>query len=87
MFTSKTGTVRWETTMAGADGLQFRVCGPDGWRNSAFFADGMALARYQAEYERFLRASGYSVSRVNDRRSRGDRRAFPRPDAERRRPA
>jgi hypothetical protein len=28
----------------------------------------MALVRFQAEYERFLRASGYTVSPVSDRR-------------------
>lgn len=86
MFTSDVGTVRWITTMAGADGLAFSVSGPDNWRNSSFFTDPMALVRFQAEYERFLRANGYSVSLVNDRRRRGERRAFPRGD-DRRRPA
>jgi hypothetical protein len=85
MFTSDSGTVRWVTTVAGAEGLEFSVSGPDNWRNSSLFRDPMALVRFQAEYERFLRASGYSVSLVNDRRWRADRRAFPRPDAERRR--
>ena len=86
MFTSDSGTVRWMTTVAGAEGLEFSVSGPDNWRNSSFFSDPMALVRFQAEYERFLRANGYSVSLVNDRRSRAERRAVPRGD-DRRRPA
>jgi hypothetical protein len=85
MFTSDAGTVRWITTMVGAQGMQFSVSGPEAWRNSSFFSDPMALLRFQTEYERFLRASGYEVSLVNDRRWRGDRRAFPRPGSERRR--
>jgi hypothetical protein len=44
----------------------------------------MALLRYQAEYERFLRASGYDVSLVNDRRWRADRRERPRTGRDRR---
>jgi hypothetical protein len=44
----------------------------------------MALVRFQAEYERFLRASGYTVSPVEDRRSRGERRAHGRGDDRRR---
>jgi len=87
MFTSDSGTVRWVTTVAGTAGLEFSVSGPDSWRNTSLFADPMALMRYQAEYERFLRASGYSVSLVNDRRWRAERRAFPRPESDRRRPA
>ena len=87
MFTSDSGTVRWVTTVAGTEGLEFSVSGPDSWRNTSLFTDPMALMRYQAEYERFLRASGYSVSLVNDRRWRAERRAVPRPDAERRRPS
>lgn len=84
MFTSDGGTVRWMTTKAGADGLAFSVSGPDQWRSSSFFPDPMALARFQAEYERFLRANGYSVSLVNDRRRRGERREWPRPVEDRR---
>jgi hypothetical protein len=87
MFTSDSGTVRWVTTVAGAEGLEFSVSGPDHWRNSSLFTDPLALVRYQAEYERFLRANGYSVSLVNDRRWRGERRSLPRSEAERRRPA
>jgi hypothetical protein len=87
MFTSDAGTVRWITTMAGTEGLEFSVSGPDSWRNSSLFRDPMALVRFQAEYERFLRANGYSVSLVNDRRWRGERRAVPRPSEERRRSA
>jgi len=86
MFTSDAGTVRWITTMAGAEGLEFSVSGPDSWRNSSLFRDPMALVGFQAEYERFLRANGYAVSLVNDRRRRGERRAFGRGD-DRRRPA
>jgi hypothetical protein len=85
MFTSDAGTVRWVTTMTGVEGLEFSVSGPEAWRNSSFFSDPMALLRFQKEYERFLRASGYEVSLVTDRRWHGDRRVFPRPDAERRR--
>ena len=84
MFTSDSGTVRWITTVAGAEGLEFSVSGPDNWRNSSFFADPMALVRFQAEYERFLRANGYSVSLVNDRRLRAERREWPRPGEDRR---
>jgi hypothetical protein len=85
MFTNGAGTVRWITTMAGAEGLEFSVSGPDNWRNCSLFRDPMALVRFQAEYERFLRANGYSVSLVNDRRLRGERRSSPRPGADRRR--
>jgi hypothetical protein len=85
MFTSETGTVRWVTTMAGTECLEFSVAGPDHWRNSSLFTDPMALVRFQTEYERFLCSSGYAVSLVNDRRWRGDRRAAPRPGADRRR--
>jgi hypothetical protein len=84
MFTSDTGTVRWVTTIAGTEGLAFSVSGPDNWRNCSLFADPLALVRFQAEYERFLRASGYSVSAVDDRRSRGERRAYSRGDDRRR---
>jgi hypothetical protein len=85
MFTSDAGTVRWVTTIAGDAGLEFSVSGPEAWRNSSFFTDPIALLRFQTEYERFLRASGYSVSLVNDRRWRGERRAALRPGADRRR--
>jgi hypothetical protein len=78
MFTSATSTVRWETSIAGSDGLEFRVSGPDGWRNSKVFPDSIALLRFQAEYERFLRENGYQLSLVNDRRWRRDRRQRPR---------
>jgi len=84
MFTSVAGTVRWITTMTGTEGLEFSVSGPDSWRNSSLFRDPMALVRFQAEYERFLRENGYSVSLVNDRRRRGERRAFGRGDDRRR---
>jgi hypothetical protein len=84
MFTSDAGTVRWITTLAGTEGLEFSVSGPDSWRNSSLFRDPIALVRFQAEYERFLKASGYSVALVNDRRRRGERRAFPRGDDRRR---
>lgn len=86
MFTSEKGTVRWVTTIAGTQGLEFSVSGPETWRNSSHFTDPMALLRFQTEYERFLRDSGYEVSLVNDRRWH-DRRACSRPGSERRRPA
>jgi hypothetical protein len=85
MFTSDAGTVRWETSIAGAFGLEFKVSGPDNWCNSSYFADPMALVRFQAEYERFLRASGFEVSLVNDRRWRSERRHVARPADDRRR--
>ena len=84
MFTSDSGTVRWITTVAGTEGLAFSVSGPDNWRNSSFFKDPIALIRFQAEYEHFLKASGYAVSLVNDRRWRNDRRAAARGDDRRR---
>jgi len=84
MFTSGAGTVRWVTTIAGTEGLAFSVAGPDNWRNCSLFADPLALVRFQAEYERFLRASGYTGSPVEDRRSRGERRAHGRGDDRRR---
>jgi hypothetical protein len=84
MFTSAAGTVRWVTTIAGTERLEFSVAGPEAWRNSSYFADPMALLRFQTEYERFLRDSGYEVSLVNDRRWR-DRRSTVRPGADRRR--
>jgi hypothetical protein len=83
MFTSESGTVRWVTTGAGANGLEFSVAGPDNWRNSSHFDDPMALVRFQAEYERFLTDNGFSLSLVTDRRWR----AIARPDGDRRRPA
>jgi hypothetical protein len=87
MFTSDAGTVRWVTTTAGANGLEFSVSGPDAWRNSSRFEDPMALVRFQAEYERFLRDNGFCLSLVANRRWRGERRAAPRPgSADRRRP-
>jgi hypothetical protein len=86
MFTSEMGTVRWITRVAGADGLEFSVSGPDSWRNSSLFRDPIALVRFQSEYERFLRENGYAVSLVNDRRRRDERRACARGD-DRRRPA
>jgi hypothetical protein len=84
MFTSNAGTVRWVTTIAGAEGLEFSVSGPDAWRNSSLFKDPMALVRFQAQYEHFLRENGYSVSLVNDRRWRDERRERPRESADRR---
>jgi hypothetical protein len=84
MFTSESGTVRWVTTLVGDDGLEFSVSGPDNWRNSSLFKDPMALVHFQAEYARFLCANGYSVSLVNDRRWRGERREWPRPGEDRR---
>lgn len=85
MFTSDSGTVRWVTTVVDTEGLEFSVSGPDNWRHSQFFGDPMALVRFQAEYERFLRQSGYTVSLVNDRRWRGERRSSARAGADRRR--
>ena len=85
MFTSDAGTVRWVTTMTGTEGLEFSVSGPEAWRNSSLFTDPIALLRFQTEYERFLRASGYEVSLVNDRRWRAERRALPREGSDRRR--
>jgi hypothetical protein len=84
MFTSDAGTVRWITTMSGAQGLEFSVSGPEDWRNSSFFTDPMSLLRFQTEYERFLRANGYEVSVVAERRWRGERRERPRPSEDRR---
>jgi hypothetical protein len=81
MFTNDSGTVRWVTTMSGANGLEFSVSGPDNWRNSSHFRDPVALVRFQAEYERFLKDNGFSLSLVTDRRWRGDRRASHRPGA------
>ncbi|HLG60282.1 MAG TPA: hypothetical protein VI485_33375 [Vicinamibacterales bacterium] len=85
MFTGDAGTVRWETSIAGVYGLEFKVSGPDDWRTSSLFADPMALRKYQEEYERFLRESGYDVSLVNDRRWRAERRERPRTGQDRRR--
>jgi hypothetical protein len=84
MFTSDSGTVRWVTSISGAEGLEFAVSGPDSWRNSSFFKDPLALVRFQTEYEQFLKSNGYSVSLVNDRRWRGERRLFARGDDRRR---
>ena len=84
MFTSEKATVRWVTTITGAQGLEFSVSGPEAWRTSSHFTDPMALLRLQTEYERFLRDSGYEVSLVSDRRWR-DRRSIERPGADRRR--
>ena len=50
MFTSDAGTVRWITRIAGTEGLEFSVSGPDSWRNSSLFRDPIALVRFQAEY-------------------------------------
>jgi hypothetical protein len=85
LFTSHLGTVRWETSIAGDQGLEFKVCGPLAWTTSSVFPDAMTLMRHQSEYERFLLDNGYQVSRVEERRSRPDRRKHPRADRERRR--
>lgn len=85
MFTSGLGTVRWETSIAGDKGLEFKVTGPLAWSTSAFFPDAISLMRHQSEYERFLLDSGYQVSLVEERRTRRDRRKCPRPDPDRRR--
>jgi hypothetical protein len=85
LFTSHLGTVRWETSVAGAQGLEFKVCGPLAWTTSSIFPDAMTLMRHQSEYERFLLDNGYRLSIVDERRKRPDRRREPRPDRERRR--
>jgi hypothetical protein len=87
LFTSHLGTVRWETSVAGEQGLEFKVCGPLAWTTSAIFPDAMTLMRHQSEYERFLLDNGYRLSIVDERRKRPDRRRQPRPDRERRRSA
>jgi len=85
MFTSDLGTVRWETTIAGTQGLEFKVTGPEKWGARSLFPNPMELVQYQSEYERYLIESGFSVSMVNERRVGQDRRRAPRPGPERRR--
>ena len=85
MFTGDLGTVRWETTVAGARGLEFKVSGPERWGVSSLFPDPMELVQYQSEYERYLIESGFKVSMVNERRAGCDRRRAPRPCIDRRR--
>ena len=85
MFTSGLGTVRWETSIAGDRGLEFKVSGPLAWSTASFFPDAITLMRHQSEYERFLLDSGYEVSLVEERRTHCDRRRGPRPDPDRRR--
>jgi hypothetical protein len=85
LFTSHLGTVRWETSVAGEQGLEFKVCGPLAWTTSSIFPDAMTLMRHQSEYERFLLDNGYRLSITDERRKRADRRRQPRPDRDRRR--
>jgi hypothetical protein len=85
LFTSHLGTVRWETSVAGEHGLEFKVSGPLAWSTSSIFPDAMSLMRHQSEYERFLLDNGYKVSHVEERRRRPDRRRHPRDDSDRRR--
>ena len=85
LFTSHVGTVRWETSVAGEQGLEFKVCGPLAWTTSSIFPDAMTLMRHQSEYERFLLDNGYRLSITDERRKRADRRRQPRPDRDRRR--
>ena len=84
LFTSHLGTVRWETSVAGEHGLEFKVSGPLAWSTSSFFTDAMSLMRYQSEYERFLLDNGYKVTNIEERR-RTDRRQAPRGESDRRR--
>lgn len=85
LFTSHLGTVRWETNVAGEQGLEFKVCGPLAWSTASFFPDAMSLMRHQSEYERFLLDNGYKVSQIDERRRRPDRRRYPRGESDRRR--
>lgn len=87
LFTSHLGTVRWETSVAGDQGLEFRVSGPLAWETSSFFPDAMTLMLHQSEYERFLLDNGYKLSIVDERRRNGDRRQYPRDTPDRRRRA
>jgi len=80
LFTSHLGTVRWETSVAGDQGLEFKVSGPLQWSTSSVFPDAMSLMRHQSEYERFLLDNGYKVSHVEERRRRPDRRLRQRGD-------
>src|SRR5262245_24409072 len=84
LFTSHLGTVRWETSIFGDQGLEFKVSGPLAWSTSSVFPDAMALMRHQSEYERFLLDNGYKLSVVDERRKR-DRRKHPREGVDRRR--
>jgi len=85
LFTSHLGSVRWETSIAGDQGLEFRVCGPLVWSTSSIFPDAMSLMRHQSEYERFLLDNGYKISMTDERRHRLDRRKAPRAGYDRRR--
>src|SRR5262245_48805267 len=87
LFTSHLGTVRWETSIAGDQGLEFRVTGPLAWETSSFFPDAITLMRHQSEYERFLLDNGYKLSIVDERRRRVDRRKYQRDSPDRRRRA
>jgi len=87
LFTSHLGTVRWETSVAGDQGLEFRVTGPLAWETSSCFPDASTLMRHQSEYERFLLDNGYKLSIVDERRKNSDRRQHPRGTADRRRRA
>ncbi|MGH9673099.1 MAG: hypothetical protein ACRD44_07950 [Bryobacteraceae bacterium] len=71
--------------IAGEQGLEFRVSGPEKWGVSSLFPNPMELVQYQSEYERYLIDSGFTVSMVNERRRSGDRRKTARPSPERRR--
>ena len=87
LFTSHLGSVRWETSIAGDQGLEFRVCGPLAWSTSSIFPDAMSLMRHQSEYERFLLDNGYKVSLIEERRTSVDRRKTARSGYDRRRRA
>lgn len=85
LFTSHLGSVRWETSVAGDEGLEFKVTGPLAWATSSVFPDAMSLMRHQSEYERFLLDNGYKLSLVDERRKRLDRRQQQRESPDRRR--
>lgn len=84
MFAHEQSTVRWETRVTDARGLELVVFGP-GTRRCVFtFQEAMALVAYQVQCERQLVSSGYGVLTGSDRRAGLDRRRCSRQVADRR---
>jgi hypothetical protein len=84
MFTQELDTVRWETRMAAAGGLELKVFGPGALRRSYSYQDALLLVEYQVQVERQLLSNGYGVLTHSERRSGYDRRRQPRTTEDRR---
>jgi hypothetical protein len=84
MFTQEQSTVRWETRITDARGMELTVFGPGAQRRSYTFQEAMALVAYQVQCERQLLSNGYGVLMRSERRVGDDRRRGSRKAADRR---